>query len=526
LILRRKRMKRCFVAALVGALCLMAAACNRPGSSGRSGASGGGFKSSSAVYGAYDLAEPVKLYIYMVGTVPEAMDEIVAKANGEYFGPILNTTVEFVFIPWSDTATKYALILAGGDDVDIIFTAPWEYYEQEAAKGSFLELSDDFVEQWMPVTAKEQSRISWLQTMTRGKIYAAPSMYAGDNYKLPAIREDLRIKHGLPEPDSWDAMERFLFTIAKNENGIQGYAAAGTTWEVMNTYFECRDALLTEQPVYFVWMNDKRKEPAPEDLSFLYFSDVYRDYALEMKQWMEMGVWSRNVMNNTISPNDGFMQGTSATVFWNDTIYSSGETMEKNGIGTAGYYDLSPQSVIRRMSYNNNCWAITSSSEYPGRAGLALDLMKTNVSLVNLLKGGVEGRHYLDQGDGKYLPGPEAAKYSWNSWAWALDHPRALQLAWGPGTPPQRITITESKPPRIFEPKIDGFRVDMSGIAAEWAVISALIEEYRPSLECGAFGANTEAKLAEFQNRLRTAGADKVVEQFRSQYAAFMAAYN
>jgi ABC-type glycerol-3-phosphate transport system substrate-binding protein len=515
-----KRLKFTVLVAAVFLLCV--AAVSWGGGKKQDTAQTTNFKSSSPTYASYDLGAPKQIYIYMVGTTPDDLDEVIEKANSDYFKPILNTTVEVVFIPWSDVGTKYALILAGGDDVDIIFTAPWNYYEQESGKGSFVELTDQFISRWMPVTSKEQSRISWLQAMTRGKIYGVPSMNSGDVYKMPAIREDLRTKYNLPPLNDWAALRQYLFTVAQRESGLQAYNATASTWEVMNSYFQGRDVLLTEQPVYFAWLNKNNHEPSPEELVFLYMSDWYMDYANEMKDWMDRGVWSRNVMNNTIRVADAFTQGTSATVFWNETIYTLGESMEKNGIGKAGYYDVSPKSAVRRESYSNNLWAISSSSENPERAALVLDLMKTDVGLMTLLMGGIEGRHYLDQKDGTYLPGPEAADYTWNGWTWALNHPKSLQLAWTSTTPPQRIAITDSKRTRFFEPKIDGFRVDMSTISTEWAVISALVEEYAASFQCGVFGTQTEAKMREFRDRLRTAGADKVTTQFRTQYAEYL----
>jgi putative aldouronate transport system substrate-binding protein len=71
----------------------------------------------------------------MLGDVPRDIDEVLDKANKEYFQPMLNTTLKLVFLAWSDYTTKYPLILAAGEDADIIFTDPWAFYEQEAAKG-------------------------------------------------------------------------------------------------------------------------------------------------------------------------------------------------------------------------------------------------------------------------------------------------------------------------------------------------------------------------------------------------------
>jgi hypothetical protein len=56
--------------------------------------------------------------------------------------------------------------------------------------------------------------------------------------------------------------------------------------------------------------------------------------------------------------------------------------------------------------------------------------MKTNADLLRLLIGGIEGRHYLNKGNGTYEPGPEASDYPFNGWAWALNSPEALTEAY------------------------------------------------------------------------------------------------
>jgi len=135
---------------------------------------------------------------------------------------------------------------------------------------------------------------------------------------------------------------------------------------------------LTEEPVFFAWKNRDNGDPAPDDLTFLYLTDWYRDFVLEMNEWARNGVWSRNVMNNTTQTTDAFAQGSSASVFWNDVVYTAGKNLENNGAGKAGYYDLSPDFQVRPASYSGDCWAIASSSKNQGRAALVVDLMKTN----------------------------------------------------------------------------------------------------------------------------------------------------
>ena len=73
----------------------------------------------------FDLSEHKTVIMYVLGDRPEDMDEVLAKANSEYFEPNLNTTLDLEFLNWSDYSTKYSLLLAGGDSVDLIYTAAW-----------------------------------------------------------------------------------------------------------------------------------------------------------------------------------------------------------------------------------------------------------------------------------------------------------------------------------------------------------------------------------------------------------------
>src|SRR5699024_3182174 len=106
--------------------------------------------------------------------------------------PNLNTTVEIKFLNWSDYSTKYSLLLSGGEDVDLIYTAAWCYYNEEAAKGAFLELTDDFLKQYMPYSYEQQPKESWDQISIDGKIYAVPKAKSTfTSYNIVAVRQDL-----------------------------------------------------------------------------------------------------------------------------------------------------------------------------------------------------------------------------------------------------------------------------------------------------------------------------------------------
>ena len=486
------------------------------------------FRSPDPSYSQLDLRQRLTVNLhFFTNTAAPDLDEVIGFANDNYFIPIINAELDVLFMPTTDRGTMYPLLLAGGDGVDVIFTAPWHSYEEEAAKGSFHELTPEFLQRYMPNVWRTQPPVSWEQARTQGVVYAVPNFGSAHNHKFVVIRDDLRTRYNLPILTDWNSLTNFLITIARNEQGMQGYAANATTWELMAVYLQWRNVLLTSQPIYFAWY-DEHVDPRPDDLHFLYTSEWFADYSREMARLFEAGAWSRNVMQNTIGPRDFFVQGRAGMHVHNSAVFGAGVELQDNGFGTAGWYDIS-ESVnarIRRMPYDNNMWAIAAMSDRIERSALVIDLMKTNVDLNILLKGGFEGRHYIRFPDNTFIPGPDRDDYRYNFWTWANEFPYDMVSAPTEATPPRQLELGAIFSPRVVDINMDGFRINLGPIQTEWAVISALIEEYRTSFECGIFLGDTEAKLQEFYGRLRQAGLDRVVTMFRNSYADYLSRMN
>ena len=167
----------------------------------------GTITASPEMYSNIDLSEPYTVNMYLIGDTPNDWDRVLELAN-EYLEPY-NTSLNVTIMSWSDYQTMYSLVLAGGEQVDMIFTAPWCYMYTEAAKGSFYELTDDFIASYMPLTSKYQAEESWDETTIAGKTIAVPSNVASPMGKIVAIRQDLADKYGISELTSWDDYMNF-----------------------------------------------------------------------------------------------------------------------------------------------------------------------------------------------------------------------------------------------------------------------------------------------------------------------------
>ena len=192
-------------------------------------ASGSGISEDSPyVDKGLDLSEPVTVIMYAIGDRPEDMDMVLEELNTKYLNPWLNTTLEMQFLNWSDYTTKYSLVLAGSEPVDLMYTSSWCYYNDEAAKGAFRELDPEWLKTYMPISYPQQPAESWDQISINGKILAVPKSNAAFNgYNFIAVRSDLMEQYGMDTIDSWDSMKEYLYAAAADKGS--GISASGQT---------------------------------------------------------------------------------------------------------------------------------------------------------------------------------------------------------------------------------------------------------------------------------------------------------
>lgn len=81
----------------------------------------------------------------------------------------INATVEVSFMGWGDYTQKYPLVFASGDDFDLIYTANWAFYNSQATKGGFLEITKDMLKKYAPKTYESMYEDAWEQTKIQAK---------------------------------------------------------------------------------------------------------------------------------------------------------------------------------------------------------------------------------------------------------------------------------------------------------------------------------------------------------------------
>ena len=282
------------------------------------------------LYSGIDLSKAYTVKMYLVGDKPTDWDKVEEKIN-EYLQPY-NTAISTTFLSW-DYATMYSLSLTG-NDVDLIFTAPWAMMYTEAAKGSFYILTDEFLEKAMPLTKKYQAEASWSETTMAGNVIAVSSNVAQPMGKMVAIRQDIADKLEVKTPTNWAEYKEFMLAVAEKETpetGVYAMASAGDNNELWDVYREQFDTMLLLDADFldFIYAYDGSTLPTKDDVKLVYETDWFRQYAYDMKEMADAGCWSRSALTNTITDDDAFANLQGASIAWNASVFNYMKQAEK-----------------------------------------------------------------------------------------------------------------------------------------------------------------------------------------------------
>ena len=474
------------------------------------------------MYSNIDLSEPYTVNMYLIGDTPNDWDRILELTN-EYLEPF-NTSLNVTIMSWSDYQTMYSLVLAGGEQVDLIFTAPWCYMYTEAAKGSFYELTDEFIANNMPLTNKYQAAESWDETTISGKTIAVPSNVASPMGKIVAIRQDLADKYGISELTTWEDYMNFCLTIAEQEtpqSGIYAMPASGGNSELWDVYRQQYDTFAAVSSgnvvMYYQYDGDI---PAKEDIKLVCELDYFRDFAHDMKTLADAGAWSRSALTNTVTDDDAFGNLQGASIAWNTSVFTYMEQAEKTEGVQCTAYDITQDHLVGAEAYSNNDMAITAGSQNPERAAMVLDLMKFDTYLNKLLLLGIEGEHYSINEQNEYTELENSTNYAAfsTSVSWAIKNG---DLTEG-GVPEREKAITDAWEERVVMNPTITFVFDDTNVKSYMSAVDSVLADYIPMLQLGLVD-DVDATIDECVQKCYDAGLQNIYDEFNTQYDAWVA---
>lgn len=478
-----------------------------------------------------DTSKEVTIIGYLLGAAPAGMPEVIEQLNQKLKAD-LNATMEIRYIGWGDFQSKYPLILAAGEDIDWIFTANWSFYFQQAAKGAFLEITDEMMQKYMPKHYAALDKVAYQQAKVNGKVYMIPTATPDRKVPVMLIRGDLRKKYGVPEITKFADIEPYLEAIKKNEAGMVpmnldstydiGFPFAALAQQDGDFFSDILYA--TGSGTGVVW---GLEDPTGK---LLYMMDEpvisqFKKAAATMKSWYDKGYINKDVFANKVRSKDAFSQGKSAIAVGNsqdiqgtlaDAASKGWEIEIIPALNVNGHYVADP--------YINNGVALAATTENPERVLMALDLIMEDPAYNKLVYFGVEGKNYVIKDDKVALPeGVTADKNTYPPDAagfWFTNKDQFPPLAeWTENYVAHRTAVREKG--YLVNHPLAAFSANTENVKTEVSTLNQVIVQYYQPINVGMVK-DIDAAFKTLEDKLKAAGIEKVRAEFQAQIDAYM----
>jgi len=531
-------MSKRLLAILLAAVMIIAlsSACSQGGgqSAGSQGASAeqdpAGSSSDSGAAAEPEAKAPelpfVELNIYMMGEVGEDMDQFY-EIFDEWTRRDLNCTVRFKHAnTWIDYAAKYNLMLTADDTIDMCFAANWIDFYAYAKKDAFEDITD-MLPAYAPKIWQNYPRERFNGATVNGKIYAVPqnwTNYHGENF---VYREDLRKKYNLPEMAmDWNIIENYIKTVLENED-----IPFAVTYQYTNpvNLFLTID-LSTKYdglPREAVGMRSERGTKN----TILYYEDPkYVDFAKRMKEWCDMGFWSKSILATADSTDhtDLFAEGLIFVVTNShlDRLQGIPEKILKDGIDME--VGLVPHASVSGKFYHTHTaqdlTVIPNGSKNPERALMVLDKLIMDKEYYDLTQYGILGLNYeLDENGSVSHINIDTTAHRFDLCLWAM---RNEDLAYPVTRLWEGRTAYEKEHfPKLEYDPFDGFAVDLNDVQTEHTALTQVLTEYGDPIQWGLVADPVEA-VETLKQRMKEAGIDRFKAEIDRQISEYFDSRN
>lgn len=473
-----------------------------------------------------DISEEVTLTMYLIGDRPVDNDEVFGKIN-ERLKSEINATIDVKFMSWSEYESKYPLIFASGEDWDIIYTADWCFYNAQATKQGYWEITQEALETYAPMTAQTMYPEAWEQAKVGGKVYMLPMNYKEITAYVYMVRGDLMDKYGITSVSSLDEAEAYMDAIVKNETGMIPLDV-GSDYDKLFIFDRMwkqacgKDGVnLTDVGPWQVMASVKTDDAAAE-VKGHYDQAPFLDVITRLKDWKDRGFWSKNAVVNTQNNTESFQAGRSALALMNantaKSVYAAVTTDHPEW--DVRVFDAQEDVPPVLNSYLANGMSIFSKSKHPERALMALDYLRNDKEVNSLFCYGIEGKHWEASGSNALVSLPGSANYAYDSNCnWGVRNDSNWRVIEGgiPNLPELTAGWQESAKSSLYQT----FVFDDAEVKNEIAAMGEIFNTDYKLLGLG-FTDDPAGDIAKLRDKMEAAGAAKVYAAIQEQAKAFL----
>ncbi|WP_419872494.1 ABC transporter substrate-binding protein [Candidatus Pristimantibacillus sp. PTI5] len=493
-------------------LSLLVSACSASKNSGNNAGSSDPAANDGAAATSSSNEKEMELTIAFIGlgnmNEVALVEEQISKITKEK----INATVKLMPIDIGAWVQQVNLLLAGNEPLDLLVTSSFFNFSSQVAKGQLLPI-DELVEKHAPTIKDTMELAIFNATKVGGKSYGVPSVRdtAADHGFV--ARKDLMDKYGLTFDNvkTYADLDPIFQKIKENEPGmyplVQRSQTLGIAAEIVRGYIDT----LGDTPGILIVENQDLK------VVNLYEQQMYKDALQLARKWYQAGYTMPDAATTQEGNNSLLKAGKGFSYLSN--MKPGFEAQEK----TVNGYEMVAARFVPPISTSDSgtgfMMSIPKNTQDPDRAAQLLNLLYTDKDIANLIANGVEGKHYVDAGNGQIKAPEGGSNYVFNQWQVGNN---ALAKVWE-GTAPDIWEQTKEFNNSSTFSKALGFSFDSSPVKTEIAAVANVNNQYKAGLESGTID---PAKLDEFISKLKSAGLDKIIAEKQKQLDQWAAENN
>ncbi|WP_419872500.1 DUF3502 domain-containing protein [Candidatus Pristimantibacillus sp. PTI5] len=471
-----------------------------------------------------DTSKEVKLVYYLWGSEGIANKDILAEIN-KLLKRDINATLEVKYIDWPDIATKYPLLFASGEKFDMAHASPGaavSYYTL-AGQDALVDITD-MLDKVAPTLKAAIPDETWAGSKFDGKIYGVPSLYSEYTPAGFGYRSDLLKKYGMEKISTIEDMEKYMDNVLANESYPPINGNANDAFNMYRMLVDTTDEWQNAPGISLTELNLVTK--SPEDYKTVFhpaFTQEFEDWAVKMREWSDKGYWPKDILSSQVDAGTNFRAANSAGYLTHaqDWIGKYGSDMKAQPESDPYFYTFAEagKKIKRKMGVENST-VISSNSENPERALMAIEKFMTDPEYYNLIQYGIEGRQYIIEDGVKKTPAGFDDKVDGGGFAvWSLRNDK-YNLRMDTENPVRETLYAEWDTFSINDPYM-GFSFDSSKVTTEIAAISNVNSQLGMQLMLGKTSKDPKEAVADYRKQLQAAGIDKVIAEVQAQLADF-----
>jgi putative aldouronate transport system substrate-binding protein len=381
--------------------------------------------------GAMAAEKPTTLVVVQPSEKTAIFDSVLPVIEQGLAKDGLNLKLDVIFVPWSDLSTKTQVMLAGQDNIDLIFDAPWLHMNQMIAQGYYEELTP-LLNKYGANILRTRPKQMWDANKFDGKVMGIP---LGLYFQQPhgwVVRADLRKKLGFSPLKTYDDIVKYAYAVKKDNPKMFPFAFDGNysniqygfvNWKMLDdsdTNIRFTHALPASLMLYYK-NNDGKVHNMFDEL------DPKLDKALkEARKYYQDGLINPDILSIKEPREDFYNTGKAAVgpvrlfsnihnVDWLKNLAALGGESEPVVLATKTKGKVVANFVM------DNFICLTTISKNKEKAIQFLDWVNKNTDNYNLVEHGVKGKDWDLVGTDKWK-NITGAEFGWQAYC----------LSWNP----------------------------------------------------------------------------------------------